>query len=146
MSEPSASDVEICPGVVGERLLDLVLEAQASTAHFLSGSKIKTSAEALVQYAVAAGSPMLMAASPMAQRLVGAALLLSNGALRAADAGSAPTGQDVLLVEAVAARDVGLGSQRDQLIALGVRSVQLVALGILARDDSQIPILLDFAA
>lgn len=141
-SEDSAADK-----VYGdEQLLDLVLDAQASTARLLSSTRIRASAQALVEYALAKGSPVLIAASPMAQRLVGAALLLSEGVLEAADEGSMPSGQDVLLVEGVAARDGALASQRDRLVSLGVKSVEVVALSILSDSEHLVPVLLKSVA
>jgi hypothetical protein len=127
-------------------LLDLVLDAQASTAHLLSSTRIRASAEALVEYALAKGSPTLIAASPMAQRLVGAALLLSEGALCAADEGFIPSGQNILLVEGVAARDSALTSQRERLVALGAKSVEIVALSVLLNSEHTVPVLLKSVA
>jgi hypothetical protein len=126
--------------------LEAVLDAQASAARLLSATTIKSSAEALVNYARTVGSPMLVPASAMADRLVGAALLLSDGQLRASDDGSTPAGEDVLLVEAVAAQTTGLASQRARLLALGANSVRVVALRVLMGRDAEVPALLDSVA
>jgi hypothetical protein len=78
----------------------------------------------------------------MAQRLVGAALLMSKGTLRAGDDSFIPAGEDVLLVEAVAAVATALCNRRDLLMSLGAGTVGVVALGLLAEQGQDIHVLL----
>lgn len=117
---------------MGETLLAQVLTAQEDSAAALASTEIKRSADALVRHATALGSPWLMAVSPMAERLVGAALLASDGMLRAVDDGRIPREEHVLLVEAVAVSAVALETRRDLLVRLGAARVDLAALRLLS--------------
>lgn len=116
---------------MGETLLARVLTAQEGSAAALASTEIKRSADALVRHATALGSPWLMAVSPMAERLVGAALLASDGTLRAIDDGRIPQDEHVLLVEAVAVSAAALETSRDILVRLGAARVDLAALRLL---------------
>lgn len=111
--------------------LSAILDAQASSANLLDAVHICRSAEQLVSFARSCGSPVLAPASPMAHRLVGAALLLSGGDLRATDEGSVPVGEDVLVVEAVVAGLAALDSLSEIMAARGAASVRRAALRVL---------------
>jgi len=104
-------------------LLKAVLEAQQSSAKLLAGERIADSARLLVDFAAGCGSPVLSPTSPMAARLVGAALVLGQGAVRATDESTVPVGEHLLLVEAVAVGGAGLLSARERMLRLGATSV-----------------------
>lgn len=109
-------------------LLKAVLEAQQSSAKLLAGERIADSARLLVDFAAGCGSPVLSPTSPMAARLVGAALVLGQGAVRATDESTVPVGEHPLLVEAVAVGGAGLLSARERMLRLGATRVDMVAL------------------
>jgi hypothetical protein len=123
-------------------LLNDILEAQRTAAKLLAGPQIAYSAKALAAFAQRRGYPVLVPASPMANRLVGAALMSDAGALRATDDGSVPVGEHVLLVEAVAAGTAGLRNASDVLLSLGAASVECVALRLLGDGGEYIHVLL----
>lgn len=123
-------------------LLESLLAAQASAAQLLTGSRMSSSAQRLVEFARQSGSPVLTPVSPMANRLVGAALLLGGSAIRASDEGSMPVGERVLLVEAVAADAAGLRSARDTMLILGAASVECVTLQLLGGSSEDVHVLL----
>jgi hypothetical protein len=137
--DPEAAPLS--PGSWGS-LLNGILEAQQSAAKLLAGPDIASSAEALAAFASRRGHPVLVPVSPMANRLVGAALVVGGRSLRASDEGSVPVGEHVLLVEAVAAGAAGLRSASDMLRSLGAASVECVALTLLADDDENVHVLL----
>lgn len=117
-------------------LLSSVVAAHEGAAELLSGARMVRSAALLVEFAQRHGGPVLVPVSPMASRLVGAALLYGGDEVRAGDEGSVPTGQHVLLVEAVASAPAGLLNARQVMLAVGAASVECVALQLIGTDDS----------
>jgi hypothetical protein len=109
-------------------LLSAVLAAQASSADLLSAERICDSAQLLLRFTERCGSPVLAPVSPMAARLVGAALLLGRETIRATDDGTVPVGEHVLLVEAAAVGPAGLLAAREAMLRAGAARVDVVAL------------------
>lgn len=130
------------PRSASHSLLDLVLQAQRDAGYLLSAREIKSSADALLQFASSVGLPLLIPVTPMAQRLVGAALLMSGGVLEASDDGTIPHDADVLLVDAVAVVGTALRWQRDLTLAMGATSVRCVALDVIGEMPTDIHLLL----
>lgn len=123
-------------------LLEAVLDAQRSAANLLAGERIADSAQLLVDFATDCGSPVLAPTSPMAARLVGAALLLGHGSVRATDESSVPVGEHMLLVEAVAVGAAGLLGARERMLRLGAARVDMVALHLPPQAVGDVHILL----
>lgn len=82
----------------------------------------------------------------MAARLVGAALLLGHGAVRATDESTVPAGEHVLLVEAVAVGAAGLLGARERMLRLGAARVDMVALHLPPQAAGEVHVLLPRAA
>lgn len=122
-------------------VLGLVVAAQAASAAALSAGEIKRTADSLVRHALALGDPVLAAVSPMAQRLVGAAMLASDGTLRATDESSVPVGEHVLLVEVVAVAPGALSWNRNLFERLGAARLSAVAVDLLRDRDPDVHLL-----
>lgn len=110
-------------------LLAAVLEAQDATQALLASARLLTAAESLVTFAVDRGCDRLVAASPAAERLVGAALMRGQGVVRALSAGEEPDGIKAVVADLVVAGAVSLATMRDRLIAGGAAHVETVVCG-----------------
>jgi len=110
-------------------LLTAVLEAQDATQALIGGAGLFTAAERLVDYAVGRGCDRLVAASPAAERLVGAALMRGQGVVRALGAGEEPDGVKAVVVDLVVAGAVSVETMRDLLLARGAAHVEAVVCG-----------------
>jgi hypothetical protein len=79
-------------------LLGLVATGQHNTDILADGHALGTLAQAVLQRARVEGADVLVAASPSAERLVGAALMLAPDSLRGLRSGEWVSGDDVVLV------------------------------------------------
>jgi hypothetical protein len=115
-------------------LLEAVIRAQDTAATSLASDQIERHARSLVELALSLDGPLLLAVSPMAHRLVGAALVIGGGRVNAYDDRRCPApDQPVLLVEAAAVHATGLRWHRDLLARLGVSVVHATAIELLDR-------------
>lgn len=110
-------------------LLTAVLEAQDATQTLLGGAGLLTAAERLVAFAVDRGCDRIVAASPAAERLVGAALMRGQGVIRALTAGEEPDGIKAVVVDLVVAGAASVETVRDRLVASGAAHVETVVCG-----------------
>jgi hypothetical protein len=141
-ADPLVQTALLATGGSPSTLLGAVLDAQRTAANLLAGDRIGDSARLLVEFAADCGYPVFAPTSPMAARLVGAALLVGRGAVRATDEGTVPLGEHVLLVEAVAVGTAGLLGAREVMLRLGAARVDMVALHLPAHASDGVHVLL----
>ncbi|WBC01126.1 hypothetical protein [Micromonospora sp. WMMA1976] len=111
-------------------LLDLVASSERYVNELSDGQKLRAAATRIVSVATSSGATHLLAASPAAERLVGAALLVSPGlrALMYAQADMDVIGQQVLVVDVNLASGTGIANAARRARQAGARRVAAAAL------------------
>ena len=110
-------------------LLTAVLDAQDATQALLGSTGLFAAAESLVAFATDRGCDVLVAASPAAERLVGAALMRGQGLVRALNFGEDPAGIKVVVADMVVSGLVSVATKRDMLLSGGAAHVEVAVCG-----------------
>ena len=116
-------------------LLEMCLAAQERHQEYAQPKTLTVAAERLMEYALAEGAPLLHAATPLAERVVGASIALAGGQLEGASM-QPGDGRDVLVVDVAVAGPFAVWSEAAMVLAAGVSGVRCVVLDPLLHDGS----------
>lgn len=109
-------------------ILEIVLAAQERHREYAQIKTLTAAAERLAEYALDTGASHLLAASPLAERVVGAAVVLAGGQLEGASVENGDGRHQVLVVDVAVAGPFAIQAAATQARAAGTQSVRRVAL------------------
>lgn len=116
-------------------LLEIVVSAEERHQEYAQVKMLTTAAERLAEYAQSAGAARLVAASPLAERVIGAAVLLAGGRLEAATSRQADPPGDALVVDVAVAGALSIRAAASHARAAGAIDVRGVVVDPLPFGD-----------
>ena len=120
-------------------LLEELIEAQKNDERISTYPALSMFARALVEHCATLGNPVVTAVGATAERLVGAATVLSRGAIRARAWTSEPVDDVVLLVTATAVTPVSLCAAARHAREQGAREVHACGVRVHGIDGQKLP-------
>jgi hypothetical protein len=120
-------------------LLETVVSAQERHQEYAQVKMLTTAAECLAEYAISTGAAWLVAASPLAERVIGAAILLAGGRLEGAAFRDADQPGDPLVVDVAVTSVLGIRAAETRAWAAGATRVRSVVLDPLPLGELRFP-------